>query len=49
MRLAQEGLLLSVPTVWQGRTTLPLALVNPATRAHHVIDILRETTAPDHP
>jgi len=28
---------------------LRLALVNPATRADHVIDILRETTAPDHP
>ena len=33
----------------RGRTTLRLALVNPATRADHVIDILRETTAPDHP
>jgi len=48
-RLAQEGLILCVPTVWQGRTTLRLALVNPATRAAHVIDILRETTAPDQP
>ena len=48
-RLAHEGLILCLPTVWQGRTTLRLALVNPATQADHVIDILRETTAPDHP
>ena len=47
-RLAHEGLILCGPTVWQGRTTLRLALVNPATRAEHVIDILRETTAPEH-
>lgn len=48
-RLAHDGLILCVPTAWQGRTALRLALVNPATRADRVIDILRETTAPDHP
>jgi glutamate/tyrosine decarboxylase-like PLP-dependent enzyme len=48
-RLAHEGLLLCLPTVWQGRTALRLAVVNPATRPEHVIDILRTTTAPDHP
>ncbi len=48
-RLAVEGRILCVPTVWQGRTTLRLVFVNPATRAEQVLDILRETTAPDHP
>lgn len=48
-RLAHEGLLLCLPTQWQGRTALRLAVVNPATRADHVMDILRTTTAPDHP
>jgi hypothetical protein len=38
-----------VPTAWQGRTALRLAFVNPATQADRVLDILRETTAPDHP
>jgi hypothetical protein len=28
---------------------LRLALVNPATQPDHVLEILRETTAPDHP
>ena len=45
-RLALEGRILCVPTVWQGRTTLRLVFVNPATRADRVLDILRETTAP---
>jgi L-2,4-diaminobutyrate decarboxylase len=48
-RLALEGRILCVPTVWQGRTTLRLVFVNPATRAERVLDILRETTAPEHP
>ena len=48
-RLAIEGRILCVPTIWQGRTTLRLVFVNPATRAEHVLDILRETTATDHP
>ena len=48
-RLAHEGLLLCLPTTWQGRTVLRLALVNPATHPDHVIDILRETTAAAHP
>ena len=47
-RLAREGRILCVPTAWQGRTTLRLAFVNPATRAEQVLDILRETTLPDH-
>ena len=48
-RLAIEGRILCVPTHWQGRTTLRLVFVNPATRAEQVLDILRETTATDHP
>ncbi len=48
-RLASEGRILCVPTLWQGRTTLRLAFVNPATRAEQVLEILRETTAPEHP
>ena len=48
-RLAVEGRILCVPTIWQGRTTLRLVFVNPATRAEQVLDILRETTATDHP
>lgn len=48
-RLAHEGLILCLPTVWQGRTALRLALVNPATHPEHVIDILRETTAAERP
>jgi glutamate/tyrosine decarboxylase-like PLP-dependent enzyme len=43
-RLAHEGVILCLPTVWQGRTVLRLAFVNPATRAEHVIEVLEETT-----
>jgi glutamate/tyrosine decarboxylase-like PLP-dependent enzyme len=43
-RLAREGVILCLPTVWQGRTLLRLAFVNPATRADHVIEVLEETT-----
>jgi glutamate/tyrosine decarboxylase-like PLP-dependent enzyme len=43
-RLAHEGIILCLPTVWQGRTLLRLAFVNPATRADHVIEVLEETT-----
>ena len=48
-RLAREGLILCVPNVWQERMALRLAMVNPATDPVHVIDVLRETTATDHP
>jgi glutamate/tyrosine decarboxylase-like PLP-dependent enzyme len=43
-RLAREGVILCLPTIWQGRTLLRLAFVNPATRAEHVIEVLEETT-----
>jgi glutamate/tyrosine decarboxylase-like PLP-dependent enzyme len=43
-RLAREGTMLCLPTVWHGRTLLRLAFVNPATRAEEVIKILEETT-----
>jgi glutamate/tyrosine decarboxylase-like PLP-dependent enzyme len=43
-RLAREGVILCLPTLWQGRTLLRLAFVNPATRADHVIKVLEETT-----
>ncbi|HET9647548.1 MAG TPA: aminotransferase class V-fold PLP-dependent enzyme [Microlunatus sp.] len=48
-RLAREGQILCVPTVWRGRTVLRLVFVNPETKADRVITILRETTRPDHP
>jgi glutamate/tyrosine decarboxylase-like PLP-dependent enzyme len=43
-RLAQDGVMLCLPTIWQGRTVLRMAFVNPATRADHVIKVLTETT-----
>src|SRR5512133_1604578 len=43
-RLALEGRILCIPTVWKGRTTLRLAFVNPATEANHVLEVLAETT-----
>jgi glutamate/tyrosine decarboxylase-like PLP-dependent enzyme len=44
-RLALEGRILCIPTVWKGRTALRLAFVNPATEADHVLEVLAETTA----
>jgi glutamate/tyrosine decarboxylase-like PLP-dependent enzyme len=43
-RLAHEGVMLCLPTVWHGRTVLRMAFVNPATRPDHVIKVLTETT-----
>jgi glutamate/tyrosine decarboxylase-like PLP-dependent enzyme len=43
-RLALEGRILCIPTVWKGRTALRLAFVNPATEADHVLEVLAETT-----
>jgi glutamate/tyrosine decarboxylase-like PLP-dependent enzyme len=43
-RLAHEGVILCLPTIWNGRTVLRLAFVNPATRADHVIEVLEQTT-----
>ena len=43
-RLALEGRILCIPTVWKGRTVLRLAFVNPATEADHVLEVLAETT-----
>ena len=42
--LAQEGVILCLPTDWQGRTVLRLAFVNPATDPERVIEVLRTTT-----
>ena len=39
-RLSREGLMLCVPTRWQGRMVLRLAFVNPATDAGRVIELL---------
>jgi glutamate/tyrosine decarboxylase-like PLP-dependent enzyme len=38
--LAKAGLILCVPTKWQGRTVLRLAFVNPDTQPVRVIDVL---------
>ena len=43
-RLAHEGVMLCLPTIWNGRTVLRLAFVNPATHADHVIEVLEQTT-----
>lgn len=43
-RMSDEGLMLCIPTSWQGRTALRLAFINPATRADAVIQLLRNTT-----
>jgi glutamate/tyrosine decarboxylase-like PLP-dependent enzyme len=43
-RLARDGVMLCLPTVWQGRTLLRLAFVNPATHADRVIEVLEKTT-----
>jgi glutamate/tyrosine decarboxylase-like PLP-dependent enzyme len=39
-RAAADGVILCVPTQWQGRTVLRLAFVNPATDADRVIEVL---------
>ena len=41
-RMALDGVILCLPTVFQGRTVLRLAFVNPATRAEDVIAVLAE-------
>ena len=43
-RLALEGRILCIPTLWRGRTALRLAFVNPATEADRVLEVLAETT-----
>jgi glutamate/tyrosine decarboxylase-like PLP-dependent enzyme len=43
--LSHEGVILCVPTRWQGRTVLRLAFVNPATDPDHVLEVLRTTTS----
>jgi glutamate/tyrosine decarboxylase-like PLP-dependent enzyme len=40
-RLAQDGVLLCLPTKWHGRTVLRLAFVNPVTQADRVIEVLQ--------
>ncbi len=40
-RVADDCVMLCVPTKWHGRTVLRLAFINPATRADAVIDVLR--------
>ena len=42
--IAHEGVILCIPTRWQGRTVLRLAFVNPATDPNHVLEVLRTTT-----
>ena len=42
--LSHEGVILCIPTRWQGRTVLRLAFVNPATDPDHVLEVLRTTT-----
>jgi glutamate/tyrosine decarboxylase-like PLP-dependent enzyme len=39
-QLAEDGVILCVPTKWHGRTVLRLAFVNPATHADRVIEVL---------
>ena len=39
-RMAREGVILCVPTTWQGDPVLRLAFVNPATQAERVIEVL---------
>ena len=46
---AKAGVILCVPTAWQGRAVLRLAFVNPETEAERVLAVLRETTAEEHP
>jgi glutamate/tyrosine decarboxylase-like PLP-dependent enzyme len=43
-RLALQGQILCIPTLWRGRTALRLAFVNPATEADHVLEVLADTT-----
>lgn len=43
-RLAKEGRMLCVPTVWQGAMVLRLVFVNPTTDPETVLRTLRETT-----
>jgi glutamate/tyrosine decarboxylase-like PLP-dependent enzyme len=42
--LSHEGVILCIPTRWQGRTVLRLAFVNPATDPDQVLEVLRTTT-----
>jgi hypothetical protein len=44
-RLALQGQILCIPTLWRGGTALRLAFVNPATEADHVLEVLADTTA----
>ncbi|MFV0460216.1 MAG: pyridoxal phosphate-dependent decarboxylase family protein [Actinomycetales bacterium] len=48
-RLAKAGVILCVPTSYQGATALRLAFVNPATEAEKVIEVLHATTLDDIP
>jgi glutamate/tyrosine decarboxylase-like PLP-dependent enzyme len=48
-RLAREGVILCLPTTWQGETVLRLAFVNPATRAERVIEVLETLRRPSIP
>jgi len=43
-RLALQGQILCIPTLWRGALALRLAFVNPATEANHVLEILADTT-----
>ena len=45
--LSHEGVILCIPTRWQGRTVLRLAFVNPATDPDHVLEVLRPRPAAD--
>lgn len=44
-QLSREGVILCVPTRWQGRLVLRLAFVNPATDASEVLEVLNTTMA----
>ncbi len=44
-RLSREGMMLCLPTRWQGRTVLRLAFVNPQTDPARVIELLANMTA----
>lgn len=45
--MSREGVILCLPTQWQGRQVMRLAFVNPATDPDTVIEILRATMADD--
>ncbi len=44
-RLSREGMMLCLPTRWQGRTVLRLAFVNPQTDPGRVIELLADMAA----